>query len=354
MGERRYAELADDRGAISRIAWYDSGGEGDPVLLIHGFAEHGCTWDALLDFLPENYRYIRIDAKGFGYSSKNDPEHLTLYDQAAFVAAFIRRLDLRNLVLVGHSMGGAISCLLLEDGEIRERVVKLVLLDPAGMFTEVPEFIATLALVSPRNPLLRFANEELMVYLVMSRAYFREEKISQELIRQYAEAMRLPGARDCVIAAARHFRIPNVAGFQAGLKKRTLPALIIWGAEDRIISVEDAEKFHRCLRNSRLVVLPECGHSPQEEMPGETAGVIAEFLCDSGAPAPPVPVERTPQPLAPADRNVQAAHGPARGPVELRNGFSAHFHQGFATAEKTRHARRGERLAQGDRDLSAQ
>ena len=106
MGERRYAELTDDRGTISRIAWYDSGGEGNPVLLIHGFAEYGCTWEALLDFLPENFRYIRIDAKGFGYSSKNDPEHLTLYDQAACVAAFIRRLDLRNLVLIGHSMGG--------------------------------------------------------------------------------------------------------------------------------------------------------------------------------------------------------------------------------------------------------
>ena len=293
MGERRYAELTDDRGTISRIAWYDSGGEGNPVLLIHGFAEYGCTWEALLDFLPENFRYIRIDAKGFGYSSKNDPEHLTLYDQAACVAAFIRRLDLRNLVLIGHSMGGAISCLLLEDEEIRERVEKLVLLDPAGMFTEVPEFIATLALVSPRNPLLRFANEELMVYLVMSRAYFREEKISQELIRQYAEAMRLPGARDCVIAAARHFRIPNVAGFQAGLKKRTLPALIIWGAEDRIISIDDAEKFRRCLRNSRLVVLPECGHSPQEEMPEETAALIAKFLNESGVPVPAPPAAET-------------------------------------------------------------
>ncbi|MBS1372336.1 MAG: alpha/beta hydrolase [Lentisphaeria bacterium] len=299
MDERRYVELADDRGGIDRIAWYDSGGDGPPVLLIHGFAEYACTWDALIDYLPENFRYIRIDAKGFGYSSKNDPEHLTLFDQAACVAAFIRRLDLHGLTLVGHSMGGAVSCLLLNYTDISERISKLVLVDPAGMFTEVPEFIASLALVSPQNPLLRFASEDLMVYLVMSQAYFREEKIGQELVRQYAEVMRLPGARECVIAAARDFRIPNVPGFQADLKKQKLPALIIWGAEDRIIPLDDADKFHDCLVNSRLVVFPECGHSPQEELPEETAAVIAEFLTGSSVPTLPVPAEEVPPPPQP-------------------------------------------------------
>ena len=278
MDERRYLELADERGTINRIAWYDSGGTGAPVLLIHGFAENACTWDSLLELLPEGRRYIRIDVKGFGWSSKNDPEHLTLFDLAACTAAVVRRLDLRDLTLIGHSMGGAISCLLLADPEIEERVEKLVLIDPAGMFTEVPEFIASLALVSPQNPLMRFASEDLMVYLVMSQAYFREDRISQDLIRQYAEAMRLPGARETMIAAAKNFRIPNVPAFQAGLRRLKLPALIVWGAEDRIISPGDAELFNDCLSNSRLVVFPECGHSPQEEMPEETAAAVSEFL----------------------------------------------------------------------------
>lgn len=172
MDERRYVELIDERGTINRIAWYDSGGDGPPVLLIHGFAEYACTWDAVIDLLPDGYRYIRLDVKGFGYSSKNDPEHTTLFDLAACTAEFIRRFDLKNLVLAGHSMGGAISCLLLSCADIAERVDKLILIDPAGMFTEVPEFIASLALVSPLNPLLRFASEDLMVYLVMSPGLF--------------------------------------------------------------------------------------------------------------------------------------------------------------------------------------
>lgn len=313
MDERRYVELTDERGTINRIAWYDSGGDGPPVLLIHGFAEYACTWDAVIDLLPDGYRYIRLDVKGFGYSSKNDPEHTTLFDLAACTAEFIRRFDLKNLVLAGHSMGGAISCLLLSYADIAERVDKLILIDPAGMFTEVPEFIASLALVSPQNPLLRFASEDLMVYLVMSQAYFREGKISQELIRQYAEAMRLPGARESVIAAARNFRIPNVPAFQAELRKLKLPTLIIWGAEDRIIPLDDADKFHDCLVNSKLVVFPECGHSPQEEMPEETAAAVAEFLNDAAAPALPEP-----DGAVPAMPDAAAEQKPALG-AQLRS-----------------------------------
>jgi len=300
MDERRYLELTDERGTINRIAWYDSGGTGSPVLLIHGFAENACTWDALIELLPEDRRYIRIDVKGFGWSSKNDPEHLTLFELAASTAAVIRRLDLRELTLIGHSMGGAISCLMLADPEIEARVEKLVLIDPAGMFTEVPEFIASLAMVSPQNPLMRFASEDLMVYLVMSQAYYREDRISQDLIRQYAEAMRLPGARETMIAAAKNFLIPNVPAFQAELRKRKLPALILWGAEDRIIPAGDAEKFNDCLPNSRLIVFPGCGHSPQEEMPEETAAGITEFL-GAASVMLPTPAEAVPPPPAPAE-----------------------------------------------------
>ncbi len=278
MDERHYIELADQNGIINRIAYYDAGGEHPPVLFLHGFAEYSCTWNSLLELLPEEFRYIRTDLKGFGFSSKNDPAHMTLYDIAESVAEFIRRLDLHGLTLVGHSMGGAVSCLLLNFPDIKERVEKVILLDSAGMFTEIPEFIATLALISPENPLIRFASEELISYLIMSRAYCHEERISQELIKSYAEAMRLPGARDCVISAAQHFRISNVAGFQAELGKHDIPFLIIWGGEDNIIPVEDAKKFKNCLKNSRLVVLPACGHSPQEETPEETAVLISEFL----------------------------------------------------------------------------
>lgn len=296
MIERRWLEQADENGVITRIAYFDNEAAGQPVLLIHGFAEFSCTWEPVLEYLPPDFRYIRLDVKGFGYSSKNDPDRLSLFDFTRSTADFIRSLDLKDLVLIGHSMGGAISSLILNYSDVRSRVDKLVLIDSAGMFEQVPAFIETLAAMSHDNPLLRFANEDLMAYLIMQQAYASEMKISQELVGAYAEAMRLPGSRECVIAAARQFLIPNVPAFQQDLRKLRLPTLIIWGAQDRIIPMEDGEKFHDCIAGSRLEVLPECGHSPQEECPEETGRLIADFLLD----APPAPAPETSTELLPA------------------------------------------------------
>lgn len=297
MNQRRYLEIADDNGVINRIAYRDNQADGPPLLFLHGFAETSDTWEAMIGHLPAHFRLIRIDIKGFGYSSHNDPEHLSLFDLSRSVADVIRTLDLSHAVLIGHSMGGALACLVLCDAAMRTRIDRLILIDSAGMFNRIPAFIETLAQMSPTHPLIRFANEELMAYLVMRQAYFREERISRELVEAYAGALRLPGARDCVIAAARQFRIPNVPAFREELRKLRIPALILWGAEDRVISVEDAPLFQECLTGSRLEVFPECGHSPQEEMPEKTAKTISGFLreeSESPAVPPAEPVSAAP------------------------------------------------------------
>ncbi|MGF0039088.1 alpha/beta fold hydrolase, partial [Victivallis vadensis] len=126
MIERRWLEQADENGVITRIAYFDNEAAGQPVLLIHGFAEFSCTWEPVLEYLPPDFRYIRLDVKGFGYSSKNDPDRLSLFDFTRSTADFIRSLDLKDLVLVGHSMGGAISSLILNYSDVRSRVDKLV------------------------------------------------------------------------------------------------------------------------------------------------------------------------------------------------------------------------------------
>ncbi len=288
MNDRRYLELADENGTITRIAYFDSGTPGPILLFLHGFAECACTWEPLLELLPAHYRVIRPDFKGFGNSSVNDPEHLSLYDQTRLMEAFLCRLELTQVTLIGHSMGGAIAALLVTGTE-KKRFEQLILIDAAGMSERRPDFVESLAGIGTENPLLRFGSEDLMAYLVMRQAYLREEKISPELLNCYAEALRRPGGRECVIAAARQFRISNVAALRNDLARLKLPALILWGAEDRIIPLEHAERFQHCLAGAKLVIFPDCGHSPQEEIPEECVAAIVEFLGET----PPAPLPET-------------------------------------------------------------
>ena len=94
------------------IAYTDSGGGQPPVLFIHGFASSSFSWMKMIGYMPRKLRFITIDLKGYGYSEKRCDDQLSPFDQSVIVAEFIRQMKLEKLVIVGHSMGGAILSLI--------------------------------------------------------------------------------------------------------------------------------------------------------------------------------------------------------------------------------------------------
>ena len=193
------------------IAYTDSG-EGQPILFVHGFASFSYTWMKLISFLPKKFRFITIDLKGYGYSEKKCDLHLAPYDQAVILSAFIRRMDLKDVILVGHSMGGVISLISLISEKVRNRVKKLILLDSAGVFQKLPDFIDDLTVTSPHNPLIRLANEDLMAALVLQQAFYDENKITHEIVKEYSNILRQPLAKECLISSAKQIAMNRRIG----------------------------------------------------------------------------------------------------------------------------------------------
>ncbi|MEI8245116.1 MAG: alpha/beta fold hydrolase [Lentisphaerota bacterium] len=264
---------------INRVSIaYTDRGSGQPILFVHGFASFSYTWMKMISFLPQQFRFVTIDLKGYGYSEKKCDAFLAPYDQAVILSAFIRRMDLRDVILVGHSMGGVISLISLISEKVRSRISRLILLDSAGVFQKLPDFIDDLTATSANNPLIRLADEDLMAALVLEEAFHDENKISRETVKEYGNVLRQPKAKECLILSAKQIEIANEKKFLHLIGKINIPVLIIWGKDDRIISVDDAFLFQKDLFDAQLHIIPDCGHSPQEEMPQETARIIAEYL----------------------------------------------------------------------------
>ena len=259
------------------IAYTDSGG-GQPVLFIHGFASSSFSWMKMIGYMPRKLRFITIDLKGYGYSEKRCDDQLSPFDQSVIVAEFIRQMKLENLVLVGHSMGGAISLLTLFNEDIRSKTSKLVLLDSAGFFQKLPDFIDDITAASPDNAIIKMANEELLVSLVLKQAFYDHKKIDEEAVREYSGILRQDKAKECLYASAKQIAIANTKSFHEKIREILTPTLIVWGREDIIIYLMDALKLKADLRNSELRLIQKCGHSPHEEMPLETAGILSEFI----------------------------------------------------------------------------
>ncbi|MCK5347123.1 MAG: alpha/beta hydrolase, partial [Candidatus Heimdallarchaeota archaeon] len=261
------------------IAYTDSAGSGRTILLVHGFASFSFTWQKMLEFFPENARIVTIDLKGYGYSEKLCDDYLSPFDQSQILDKFIQELDLNDFSIVAHSMGGAISLLGLFNPEIEARVRKLVLIDTAGLFQKIPDFIDDLAVMSSHhNPLLRLTDENLIARMVLEQTYFDKRKITEELIKEYADVLRMKNAKECLIESAKQIAIANIRSFHKKMAALKLPTLLIWGEEDNIIDLEDAFLFFHDLRNAKLKIIPECGHNPQEEQPQKTAEIIGKFL----------------------------------------------------------------------------
>ena len=301
---------------INRVSIaYTERGSGQPILFVHGFASFSYTWMKMISHLPQQFRFVTIDLKGYGHSEKKCDAFLAPYDQAVILSAFIRRMDLRDVILVGHSMGGVISLISLINEKVRSRIHKLILVDSAGVFQKLPDFIDDLTATSANNPLIRLADEDLMAALVLEEAFHDGNRITPETVKEYGNILRQPKAKECLISAAKQIAIANEKKFLHLIGKINIPVLIIWGKEDRIISVDDAFLFHKDLFDAQLHIIPDCGHSPQEEMPQETARIVAEYL---GTPLEinnPEPVATEPL-QATAGKPESSAGSPAAVPVD--------------------------------------
>ena len=90
-------------------------GEGNPVLLIHGFGASSYSWRHIIAPLAQKYRVITIDLKGFGESPKPRDDLYSVYEQARLVRNFILENDLQNVRIIGHSYGGGVALVTCAD-----------------------------------------------------------------------------------------------------------------------------------------------------------------------------------------------------------------------------------------------
>ncbi|MCK5844279.1 MAG: alpha/beta hydrolase, partial [Victivallales bacterium] len=272
MLPRKYLEIDN-----LRMAYHEKG-KGAPTLLVHGFAASSLTWNKILPHLPKGRRYVMPDLKGFGYSDKTLDGHFSPYHQAKTLSKIVKRLDLKNMTLVGHSYGGAVSLLMLARTDIRERVSNLILIDSAGFNAVLPSFIRQLRIPLANNLILKHINSEIISHVILEELRHDKKRIEESEVLDYSELLRLPGAKDCMIETAKGISTgrPNKLG--EWLKRLNIPTLIIWGREDKVIPVEFAYEFKECVKDAKLAVFPECGHCPQEEKAEESGTLISEFL----------------------------------------------------------------------------
>lgn len=259
---------------------YEDYGAGQPIVFIHGLGASSASWRQVAQELATSYRTICLNLMGFGRSEKPREEQYTLERQAYLVRRFLEELDLGAPVLVGQSYGGGV-CLIVayQLGEVQsETLGGLVLVDSICYPQELPGYVKKL-----RTPLVRTIG----LWLVPPRLnalrleklfFYQDERINRALVRDYASSLRSKGARHALWSSAEHVVPANIDKLVESYPDISVPALIIWGKHDLVIPLNLGERLASEIPSARYVMLEDCGHNPQEELPSETAALIRSFL----------------------------------------------------------------------------
>lgn len=254
------------------IFYYDRG-RGPVVVLVHGMFGDFLDWEPVLEPLAASYRVIALDLPGFGSSSKPHRE----YSAEFFVSTlhqFFQQLDLGQFVLAGNSFGGQIA--ILYALQHPESVSKLVLVNSGGFRQHTSEE-KTLLQSRFSEPILAALTPQINALLFGNVFTQPSDNSARYLEKQNAKLQRgdYPAY---AYAISKSIALSLQSYLVDRLPELQCPTLLIWGEDDQVLPVAQAELALSRIRNGELKTIANCGHAPQLECPAEFLRVLQSFL----------------------------------------------------------------------------
>ena len=267
------------------VEYHDTGGDGPPVVLLHGLMMDASLWDGVIADLSADHRCV---APTLPFGAHRHPMRadadLSLPGIARLVAEFIERLDLADVTLVGNDTGGAVVQLVMADGD-RVRRVRRVVLASCEAFDNLPPGLTgrTLALTGKLPPgMFGLFMQQMRLRAVrrlplafgwltkrgdaVTARWMRPVLTRPEIRRDTVRMLRATMADRRVLVDAAE-RLPTFDG----------PALVVWASEDRVMPPEHGRRLADLLPRGRLVEVADSYTLLPLDQPAKLAAAIREF-----------------------------------------------------------------------------
>jgi pimeloyl-ACP methyl ester carboxylesterase len=258
-------------------------GEGPPIVFVHGLSGCWQNWLEQLPVLAEKHRVVALDLPGFGYSEM-PREQITISLYGRVLDRVMDVLGIDAAAVVGNSMGGFTAAELAI--AFPQRVERLVLAAPAGISS--------------------YNNQAAMRWALWIRRMWPLLAVQANWVAAHADAVaRWPRLRDATMyvpvlypsrlpaaLAAEQLRATGKPGFVPALEANlnydfrdrlpeiVCPTLVVWGEQDRLITVRDADVYTELIPDARKVIFEDTGHAPMLERPARFNALLEQFLAE--------------------------------------------------------------------------
>jgi len=237
---------------------YKIAGSGPAILILHGWGSNSEKWQKVGDLLvKKGLKVIIPDLPGFG-SSQKPPEVWGLDDYCKFLQEFVGFLNLEKFCLLGHSFGGALAVKYAL--AFSEKIDKLFLISAACFRRRAPRkrlfyIIAKVLKIFSFFPYYLYIRKGFYRFIVRKSDYLYADGVMKNI---YLKIIRED--------------LGNI------LEQIQVPTIIIWGREDKIKRLKEARLINEKVKNSKLEIIPNIGHSPHLETPEKLVRAIFKHL----------------------------------------------------------------------------
>ncbi|GAC1568587.1 MAG: alpha/beta hydrolase [Ktedonobacteraceae bacterium] len=266
---------------ISYIVQGAEHGADGAIVLLHDILGGAFAWgDVLTHLVGINRAVYAIDMLGFGQSDHPWPADTSLWGQADCMNFLLQQLNLTNVVLVGQGIGGGVAQI-LATRLCPERTAALVLIDCICYeYTIAPDWPLPdmVKRQAPDQP-LQTKLEDLMRDLreTVPNGAYHSDRLKDDL-NTYLEPWHSELGKEVLFQQIR-LLLPNYSNsVSSDLKTMDKPALIIWGEKDAQIPLKYAQRLHREMAGSRLVIVPDAGHMILFDAPEQVASSLSDFV----------------------------------------------------------------------------
>jgi pimeloyl-ACP methyl ester carboxylesterase len=238
--------------------WNNTGKSGGALVFLHGWRLDGTIWFPIITALLEKTRYniYALDLPGFG-KSQTPPSDFSLDGYREIIKTFAEKLELYNIVIVGHSFGGriAIMCAAMYPDIFQ----KIVLVDSAGIPDKTRKIRLKKRLVKIIKPIFRLP-------LISQLRPFFSHLVGSDDYRKAPEELR-----SVFLQVVNEDLTPLLPKIRA-------KTLLVWGAQDDITPLSSAELMKQLIPDSRLVLIENAGHNSFLDQKEKFLEILIKFL----------------------------------------------------------------------------
>lgn len=261
---------------------YELKGEGEAVVLVHGYSTPYFIYDKVFEGLVNlGYKVLRYDLFGRGFSDRLSGKNNQDFFAKQLDEVTTALLGDEKFVLVGTSMGGAITTTYIKNYAEKARVKKLVLLAPAGMDTfKAPFYMHLCSFPVLGDILFPLIGDKVLIGATQKELYYCPQEEKDYYTRSFAEGCKYKGFLKSTLSSLRNTILKtdvSMLGYRA-VAQMKLPMLVVWGTIDKTMPYYQHERLLETCPHAKLITFENSGHNFVFDEGEKTMEAIKDFI----------------------------------------------------------------------------